>query len=195
MKPMHPPPSPIDGLLAIQLTARDAPTLQQFFDANPAYFLAVQGEPAGPGQALSELTETPPSDVPWSAVWQVAYVEASGRLAAFAGIVTDLFAPDVCHIGLFIVDTSRHGTGVAQRLYAGIEQWARDHGAAWMRLGVVVGNTRAERFWARCGFLPVRMREGYVMGRRTNVVAVLVKPLGTGSLDDYLGLVARDRPD
>ncbi|MFL6698726.1 MAG: GNAT family N-acetyltransferase [Vitreoscilla sp.] len=195
MKPRHPPPSPIEGLRAVHLTARDAPMLQQFFDANPAYFLAVQGEPAGPEQALSELTETPPSGVPWSTVWQVAYVEASGRVAAFAGIVTDLFAPDVCHIGLFIVDTSRHGTGDAQHLYAGIEQWARDHGTAWMRLGVVVGNTRAERFWARCGFLPVRTREGYVMGRRTNVVAVLVKPLGGRSLDGYLGVVARDRPD
>ena len=195
MKPMHPPPSPIDGLRAIPLSRQDAAMLQQFFDTNPAYFLAVQGEPAGPGQALSELTETPPSDVPWSAVWQVAYVESSGRVAAFAGIVTDLFAPDVCHIGLFIVETSRHGTGHARRLYAGIEQWARDHGAVWMRLGVVVGNTRAERFWARCGFLRVRMREGLVMGRRTNVVAVLVKPLGAQPLDDYLRLVARDRPD
>ena len=195
MRPIRLPPSPIDGLHAIGLTVQDAALLQRFFEANPAYFLAVQGEPAGPDQALTELTETPPSDVPWSAVWQVAFVEASGQVAAFAGIVTDLFAPDVCHVGLFIVDTARHGTGDAQRLYAAIEQWARDHGAAWMRLGVVVGNTRAERFWSRCGFLPARMREGVVMGHRTNVVAVLVKPLLAQSIDDYLRLVARDRPD
>jgi len=63
-----------------------------------------------------------------------------------------------------------------------------------MRLGVVVGNTRAERFWSRCGFLPVRLREGYVIGRQTNVVAVLVKPLADRTLQDYLALVARDRP-
>jgi GNAT superfamily N-acetyltransferase len=189
------PRSPIDGLRAIELTGEDADRLQQFFDANPAYFLAVRGEPAGPGQALAELTERPAPEVPWSAALQVGFVEDSGRIAAFAGILTDLFAADVCHVGLFIVDGSRHGTGDAQRLYAALEQWARDHGALWMRLGVVVGNTRAERFWSRCGFLPVRLREGHVMGRRTNVVAVLVKPLADRTLEDYLSRVARDRPD
>jgi GNAT superfamily N-acetyltransferase len=194
MRPATLPGSPIDGLRAIELAASDAPLLQRFFEANPAYFLAVQGEPAGPDQARGELTETPPSDVPWSRVWQIGFVDASGHLAAFAGIVADLFATDVCHIGLFLVDASRQGSGEAQRLHAALEQWARDHGALWMRLGVVVGNTRAERFWSRCGFLPVRLREGYVIGRQTNVVAVLVKPLADRTLEDYLARVARDRP-
>ena len=194
MKAATLPGCPIEGLRAIELTAGDAPVLQRLFDANPAYFLAVQGEPAGADQARAELTETPPPDVPWSRAWQIGFVEPSGRLAAFAGIVADLFAADVCHIGLFMVDPSRQGSGEAQRLYAALEQWARDHGALWMRLGVVVGNTRAERFWSRCGFLPVRLREGYVIGRQTNVVAVLVKPLADRTLQDYLALVARDRP-
>jgi len=194
MRPATLPASPIDGLHAIELSAGDAPLLQRLFDANPAYFLAVQGEPAAADQARAELAETPPPDVPWSRVWQIGFVEPSGRLAAFAGIVADLFAADVCHIGLFMVDTARQGNGQAQRLYAALESWARDHGALWMRLGVVVGNTRAERFWSRCGFRPVRLREGYVIGRQTNVVAVLVKPLGDRTLEDYLARVARDRP-
>lgn len=195
MRPGPLPGSPIDGLRAVELGVREAPLLQRFFDANPDYFLAVQGEPAGPDQAHEELTGSPPPGVPWSRVWQVGFVEPSGHLAAFAGIVTDLFAADVCHIGLFIVDGSRRGSGDAHRLYAGLEQWARAHGAHWMRLGVVLGNTRGERFWSRCGFTRVRLREGYVMGRRTNVVAVLVKPLADGTLADYLARVARDRPD
>jgi GNAT superfamily N-acetyltransferase len=195
MTPAPLPASPIAALRAIELGEPDAPLLQRFFDANPDYFLAVQGEPATPGQAYEELTDSPPPGVPWSRVWQVGFVEASGRLAAFAGIVTDLFAPDVCHIGLFIVDGSRHGNGDAHRLYAGLEQWARAHGAAWMRLGVVVGNTRGERFWSRCGFAQMRLREGVAMGGRTNVVAVLAKPLADRTLEDYLALVARDRPD
>jgi GNAT superfamily N-acetyltransferase len=195
MTPAPLPSSPIEGLRAIELGIEDAPLLQRFFDANPAYFLAVQGEPAGPDQARTELAETPPRDVPWSRVWQLGFADDAGHLAAFAGLVADLFAPDVCHIGLFIVDASRQGSGDAHRLYAGLEHWARDHGAAWMRLGVVVGNTRAERFWARCGFTRARLRTGYQMGRQTNVVAVMVKPLGGGSLQDYLVLVARDRPE
>jgi len=195
VRPAPLPASPIEGLRTIELGAGDAPQLQRFFDANPAYFLAVQGEPAGPDQARGELAETPPHDVPWSRVWQVGFVDEAGALAAFAGLVTDLFAPGVCHIGLLIVDASRHGSGDAHRVYVGLEHWARDHGAAWMRLGVVVGNTRAERFWSRCGFTRVRLRTGYPMGRQTNVVAVMVKPLAGGSLQDYLAQVARDRPD
>ncbi len=195
MRPASLPASPVKELRAIRLTTADAGLLQRFFDANPGYFLAVQGERAGPGQAREELIETPPAEVPWSEIWQVGFVDRSGRLAAFAGLVTDLFAPGVCHVGLFIVDEARHGTGQAQRLLAGLEDWARAHGATWMRLGVVVGNTRAERFWSGCGFEPVRLREGYVMGRRTNTVRVMVKPLAGATLDDYRTAVARDRPD
>ena len=196
MRPATLPPSPVAGLRTVALTPDDAASLQRFFDDNPAYFLAVQGEPAGSGLGHDELAETPPPGTPYSQLWRVGYVDdASGRLAAFVGIATDLFADGVCHIGLFIVESSRHGNGDAQRLYARLEGWARAHGATWMRLGVVVGNTRGERFWSRCGFQPVRLRAGYVMGQRTNTVRVMVKPLAERTLDDYLALVARDRPD
>lgn len=47
-----------------------------------------------------------------------------------------------------IVATARHGTGDAQVLNRGLESWAVANGAVWMWLGVVQGNTRAERFWA-----------------------------------------------
>lgn len=195
MRPATLPPASIAGLSTIALTPDDAPLLQRFFDDNPAYFLAVQGEPAGTDMGRDELTETPPPGTPCSQLWRVGYIDASGRLAAFAGIATDLFADGVCHVGLFIVESARHGNGDAQRVYAGLEDWARAHGAAWMRLGVVVGNTRGERFWARGGFRPVRLREGYVMGQRTNTVRVMVKPLAEPTLGDYLARVGRDRPD
>jgi hypothetical protein len=32
------------------------------------------------------------------------------------------------------------------------------------------------------------------MGRKTNVLRVMVKPLAGGSVDEYLALVERDRP-
>ena len=196
MTPATLPPSPVAGLRTVALTRGDAARLQRFFDDNPAYFLAVQGEPAGAGTARDELTGTPPPGMPYSQLWHVGYVDdATGRMAAFAGIVTDLVAEGVCHIGLFIVENARHGNGDAPRLYAGLEDWARAHGAAWMRLGVVVGNARGQRFWSRCGFLPVRLREGYAMGQRTNTVQVMVKPLAERTLVDYLALVERDRPD
>jgi hypothetical protein len=64
-----------------------------------------------------------------------------------------------------------------------------------LRLGVVEGNVRAERFWQRCGFVAVRTRDGVQMGPRTHTIRVMFKPLAGGSLQEYLALVARDRPD
>jgi len=112
-----------------------------------------------------------------------------------ASITANLLAPRVWHIGLFIVATSLHGSGTAASLYAGLEAWLKAQGALWIRLGAVVGNTRAERFWERQGYTEVRRRAGTQLGDVTHTVRVFVKPLGTSGLDDYLGLVARDRPE
>ena len=63
-----------------------------------------------------------------------------------------------------------------------------------MQLGVVAGNSRAERFWEKCGFVEVRKREGMAMGTKINTVRVMVKPLGGGALAEYLAGVERDNP-
>ena len=68
------------------------------------------------------------------------------------------------------------------------------NGARWVRLGVVVGNHRAERFWERQGFTEVRRRDGLTMGQRVNELRVMVKPLDGGQIADYLAMVPRDRP-
>jgi bisphosphoglycerate-dependent phosphoglycerate mutase len=65
-------------------------------------------------------------------------------------------------------------------------------GARWLRLGVVEGNTRAERFWQTLGYSEVRRRSGVMMGSRNNTVRALVKPLAGSSLADYLLRVPRD---
>jgi hypothetical protein len=41
----------------------------------------------------------------------------------------------------------------------------------------------------------VRLREGLVMGQRTNTVCAMMKPLDGSTLDEYLALVSRDRPE
>ena len=68
-------------------------------------------------------------------------------------------------------------------------------GAQWLRLTVVVGNTRAERFWPRLGYVQVRTREGITMGRQVNKVSIQVKGVASVSIEDYVALVERDRPD
>jgi hypothetical protein len=112
-----------------------------------------------------------------------------------ANVVSDLLAPSVWHIGTFIVATSRYGAGDAQVLYRSLESWALRSGACWLRLGVVRGNARAERFWEREGFSQARLRTGVEMGKLTNTLRVMFKPLAGGSMVQYLALVNRDRPE
>lgn len=88
-----------------------------------------------------------------------------------------------------------YGRGEAQALYRCLESWAHDNGALWLRLGVVHGNTRAERFWERQGFIQVRLRSGVSMGKLTNTLRVMFKPLAGGSIAQHLALVERDRPE
>jgi GNAT superfamily N-acetyltransferase len=189
------PASPLPSLCVIRLGDAEVPLLQRFFDANPAYFLSVHGEAALPNEAHEEVHGPLPAAFSYGEKVVVGYQQPDGALAAMATVVTDLLAEHVWHIGLFIVASARHGNGDAQRLHDGLEQWARDHGAQWLRLGVVQGNQRAERFWASCGYAQTRVREGLVMGQRTNTVRVMIKPLAGGMLDHYLTLVPRDRPD
>jgi len=188
------PEASIPGTVGLELTAQHAPLLQRFFEANPEYFLATTGEPAGPGEALDEITGEVPVGMSFTKKWVIGYADAAGDLVALVNVITDLPAVSVFHIGTFIVATERHGSGDAQALHGAVEFWAIRNGAAWLRLGVVQGNTRAERFWNSQGYLPVRPRPDIPMGRRSVTVRNMVKPLTGETLETYFRLVARDRP-
>lgn len=189
------PRAPIAGLRAVELGPEDEPLLQRFFEANPAYFLAVHGEPAGPHEAFEEIHGELPAGWRFTKKWLVGYVDETAALVAMANVVSDLLAPHVWHIGFFVVASARHGSGEAQALYRGLETWAVARGAQWLRLGVVQGNARAERFWESLGFVQVRTRSGVEMGRLVNTLRVMFKPLAGGTLAEYLALIERDRPE
>ncbi len=127
--------------------------------------------------------------------WVIGFVDASDALIAMANVMSDLLAVGVWLIGLYLVTTKLHGTGVAHALYRELEAWTRREGARLLRLGVVVGNARAERFWSGLSFVQIRARPGIEMGLRIQKVRVLAKPLAGGNRDEYLALVPRDRPD
>jgi GNAT superfamily N-acetyltransferase len=179
----------------LELGAGSEPLLQRFFEENPLYFEAVNGEPAQPAEAHEEIHGALPAGWPYTKKWVIGYANAQGSLVAMANLVSDLLAPTVWHIGTFIVATSRHGSGQAHVLYRTLESWACAQGAQWFRLGVVQGNVRAERFWERQGFLQTRTRAGVSMGKLTNTLRVMFKPLSDGSLAQYLALIERDRPE
>ena len=189
------PASPIPALRAVELDASYEPLLQRFFEANPEYFLTVNGEPAGPNEAHDEIRGEVPADMSFTRKWLVGYVDAEGSMVALANVIIDLLAPGVWHIGLFIVASSRHGTGEAHAIHHSLERWAAANGANWLRLGVVQGNARAERFWEALGYIQTRTREDVAMGRLTNTLRVMVKPLSSDTLEHYLSLVPRDQPE
>ena len=182
------------GFRAFEMHAEDVPALQRFIDANPEYYLAVTGEAPGDREAQEQFHDAPPADWPHTKLWPIRFVNEGSSMEAMAHLVSDLLAPGVWHIGLFIVATSLHGSGAAQAMYGQLEAWTRAQGAQWLRLGVVAGNARAERFWARAGYAEVRNRGGIRLGTRTHTVRVMVKPLAGGTLPQYLARVVRDRP-
>jgi GNAT superfamily N-acetyltransferase len=189
------PASPISNLRTIELTSDCEAVLQRFFEANPQYFLAAHGEPAGSNEAHEEIHGEPPLGWGFIKKWLIGYVDAQNALVAMANIISDLLAPRVWHIGLFVVATSRHGSGDAQAIYRGLETWAIDHGGHWLRLGVVQGNARAEHFWLSLGYVETRTRDDVAMGKLMKTIRVMVKPLAGGSLQQYLSLIERDRPE
>ena len=188
------PPSPLPGVRVVRLDAPWEGALQRFFEANPLYFHEALGEPPAANAAREEILDKPPADFSYTELFLLGFVQEDGELMAMASVVSDLLAQGVWHIGLFIVATDRHGTGQAAQLHAGLQAWAERHGARWMRLGVVQGRERAERFWERQGYVQTRVREDVVMGQRTNTLRVMVKPLGGNTVQAYLQRVARDRP-
>jgi predicted N-acetyltransferase YhbS len=94
-----------------------------------------------------------------------------------------------------MIEESLQGQGLGSSFYGALEAWAADQGADWMRLGVVVGNHAAERFWARHGFLELRLRHDVPMGQKINQLRTMAKPLTGQILNQYLERVPRDRPD
>ncbi len=182
------------GIRVVELLVSDAAELQHFFEQAPAYFIAVNGEPAGPTEAREELQGYLPAGWRCSRMYWLGYRDAQDQLVAVVNIAADLLAAGVWHIGLLLVHTRLHRTGLARQLHADLESWAASKGAQWLRLTVVVGNTRAERFWPKLGYVSVRTREGITMGRQVNTVSIQVKALAGGRMDEYLEKVELDRP-
>ncbi|MBZ6459423.1 MULTISPECIES: GNAT family N-acetyltransferase [Pseudomonas] len=189
------PGGSVAGIRVTELGGGDEAELQRFFERAPDYFVAVNGEPATPTEAHEELRGQLPVGWTCRRMYWLGYRDQDNELVAVVNIAADVLAVGVWHIGLLLVDARLHGTGLAHQLHADLEAWVVRNDGQWLRLTVVIGNTRAERFWPKLGYVQVRTREGITMGRQVNRVSIQVKALGGGQVDDYLALVARDRPD
>lgn len=183
------------GLRAVEYGRPELPRLQAFFEAHPDYFEAVNGTPVRPDEAQQEFDDLPPPSMPFRRRWIIGFEGDGGTVQAIAIVLADFIVPTVWHVGLFIVASPLHGQGLAGRAYAALEGWMHGQGAHWLRLGAVVGNVRAERFWPKMGYREVRRRLGVQTGLKTSTVIVFVKPLGEATLAGYLQRMERDRPE
>ena|SRR2546421_1641766 len=67
-------------------------------------------------------------------------------------------------IGMWVAP-ERRGTGLAEELARAVIEWARGLGAPRIVLWVVIGNTPAERFYERIGFVPTGVEADLRNGR------------------------------
>lgn len=197
-----------DALQARPLRADEVPTLQRLLEADPSYFLAVNGRPPDPDEAQVEFDERPPPHLPWRANHVLGLYArgdddgAEGPLRGVMIVVEDLVVDGTWHVALLWLTGELHGRGLAAAIYRAAEAWMVAAGARWVRLGVVSGNARAERFWARMGFTTLRWRRAVDTGGRVNDVRVMLRVPGAADVTaaeagiaDYLSRAPRDRPD
>lgn len=176
------------------LQAAEVPELQALFDAHPLYFQVVNGRSAHADEAQQEFDERPPPHLPWVRHHHTGVRDGRGTLVGTLVFTEGLCDAAVCHLGLFWLATPLHGSGLAEPLHEAWADWARRQGARWLRLAVIAGNTRAERFWQRLGYTELRRRAGVDTGGRVNDARVLLRPLGDDTVEGYLARVPRDRP-
>ncbi len=182
--------------VAVALSPDDAPSLQAFLDANPLYSEICYGRPWLPGDAAKELADRPPPDWPQGpSHWWAVLERGTGRWLGLLTFTEDLLATHVWHLGLFLVATAEHGSGLARELHAAWAAHARSDGARWLRLGVVRANSRALAFWDRLGYTEVRQRHGLKYGDLTQSISVQVQALGDATIEEHLARVERDRPE
>ena len=183
------------SLRAVELNTDDASLLQKLFDDNIAYFHVCNGRAPLADEALREILDEPPKEMSYAGKWVLGFIDQSGELVAVAIVFSDFIATRVWLISLLMVCTSLHGTGAAHSIYQQLEAWTRNSGAEWIRLGVVKGNTIAEHFWRKMGYVQVRERHNVPSGIQMNTLGVMVKSLNDGAMTDYLSRIPRDRPE
>ncbi len=149
-------PSATDPGLALRLlqaTAEDMAALQAVLERAPRYFELVQGAPPGPAEAQSTYTALPAGKgYEDKYVWGL---DAGGAMIGCADVIRGWNVPDKAMIGLLLLAEPWQGRGIGRTFVGLVEeavaQWPE---ITTLRIGVVVANGRARRFWEGLGYRP-----------------------------------------
>jgi ribosomal protein S18 acetylase RimI-like enzyme len=98
--------------------------------------------------------------------------DTPGQVAGYAVLATDSSEPSVAdwpnsiELQRIYIDTPHQGAGLARRLVEAVYELARAEGYKSIWLGVLPENTRAVKFYGKCGFRKVGTHEFWVGGQR-----------------------------
>src|SRR5262245_6085870 len=120
---------------------------------------ALQDDPGAFGRRYEDEAGREPSDWLRWVTLGTTFVADDGGWHGLDGVVLDPEDASICHLGAMWVAPSQRGRGLGDRLLAAGIDWAREAGAASIRLGVVAGNASALGLYRRAGFEPTGERE------------------------------------
>jgi len=143
----------VEGLALRRATAADVPAIQAILDDDPVTWELLEGAPLVPNEAELMLTLVPPG----------GSVDRKHLFVADGACVIDLYAgypdPPIWYLGLIFLTRAARGHGAGTRALARLAAYVRAHGGTALRLGVVVENAAARRFYDRLGFAHVSRKQ------------------------------------
>lgn len=152
-----------------RITNAEIPAALRLMQSNPAFYRVCPPEPTAASVAF-DLVHLPPRAVPEDKYF-LGFWDGE-TLVALLDLILHYPTRQHAFFGFFMLDASRQGRGEAAAIVKETLAALRSEFSA-VRLGVVIGNTRAERFWARCGFTPT----GYIDRQDYYTVSVLEKTI------------------
>ena len=151
------------------VTEADIAAALELLRTNPAYFRIVPPEQTFESVAF-DIRRLPPRTVPEDKFY-LGFWDGE-TLAALLDLILHYPNRQTAFFGFFMLASSRQGRGEAAALMEEAVAALRRSFSA-VRLGVAAGNTRAEHFWTKLGFVPT----GVVIPEEAYKIVVMEKTL------------------
>lgn len=137
---------------------------------------ALRDDPGAFGSRYEDEVGREPSHWLRWVTGATTFVVDDGGWHGLVAVYLDGDDASICHLGSMWVDARQRGRGLGHRLLAAGIDWAREAGAASIRLGVVDGNAAALGVYRRAGFEPTGEREP-LRSDPTKSVVFMARPL------------------
>jgi len=164
------------GLTARRLDEKDTAALQGLCDACADYHVLIEGQPAGPDEALNQLMELPPGKALEDKFFFGLFTPRP-RLCGALDLLRNFREPGEWYLGLLLFEPGVRGQGLGERVLRAAEDWARAQGARRMRLACAEQNEAGRRFWERQGYREDRRFPPRLRGVRATVFVELTREL------------------